>query len=100
MKKIIAILTQKNALSKGLQDNTTVNLLKLEGEEIQEVVSLKLDNTSENYFSLLMAIKEVSLIYADTISNNLKNMLNRIGIKTKCKEDIIDDRFINQFIIN
>lgn len=100
MKKIIAILTQKNALSKGLQDNTTVNLFKLEGEEIQEVVSLKLDNTSENYFSLLMAIKEVSLIYADTISNNLKNMLNRIGIKTKCKEDIIDDRFINQFIIN
>jgi len=100
MKKIIAILTQKNSLSKGLQDNTTVNLFKLENEEVTEVVTLKLDNTSENYFSLMMAIKEVSLIYAATISNNLKNMLEKIGIKTKCSDDIQNDRFISQFIFD
>jgi hypothetical protein len=100
MEKIIAILTQKNSLSKGLQDNTTVNLFKLYNEKVMEVVSLKLDNISENYFSLLMAIKKVSLIYAGTISNSLKNMLNKIGIKTKCSEDIVNDRFIDQFIFD
>lgn len=100
MKKIIAILTQKNTLSKGLQENTTVNLFKLENEKVTEVVKLDLDNTSENNFSLLMVIKDVSLIYADNISHSLKNILNKIGITTKCSDEFADDRFINQFIFD
>lgn len=100
MKKIIAILTQKNSLSKGLQDNTTVNLFDIENEEITGVVSLKLDNTSEKSFLSLMKIKEVSLIYVDTISNNLKNMLTKIGIKIKCRDEILNDRFMTQFIFD
>lgn len=100
MKKIIAILTQKGALSKGVQENTTVNLFELENENVKGVESLKLESTEDNYFSLLMAIKKVSLVYADTINSDLKSILNKIGIKTKCKEDIHSDRFINQFIFD
>lgn len=100
MEKIIAILTQKNSLSKGLQNNTTINYFKIQNEAVVEIETVKLDNTSENYFSLLMAIKKVSLIYIDTISNNLKGMLNKIGIATKCGNEINNDRFINQFIFD
>ncbi|GAB6121717.1 hypothetical protein [Dysgonomonas termitidis] len=98
MKKIIAVLTQKGALSIGIQGNTTVNLFELEDENVKGVECITLESTGNNYFSLLMAIKKVSLVYADTINSDLKKILNEIGIKTKCKEDIPNDRFISQFI--
>jgi len=98
MAEIIAILTQKGNLSKDIQDNTTVNLFEMENEKVKGVESLKLTNTENNYFSLLMAIKKVSIVYADTISTDLRNILGKIGIKTKCKEDLDNDKFINQFI--
>jgi hypothetical protein len=100
MEKIIAILTQKGALSKGLQENTTINLFKLENEKVTEVENISLENTSENHFSLLMALKKVSMIYIGTISNDLRNILNKIGIATKSKDEHSDDRFINQFIFD
>lgn len=98
--KTIAILTQKGVLSKGIQDNTVVNLFKLENEEVKEVENVKLESTGDNYFSLLMALKKVSLVYAGTVNKDLKNMLLKLGIRTKCKEEIINDRFINQFIFD
>lgn len=99
MKKV-AILTQKGALSKGLQNNTTVNLFTMENDAVVEVENLKLENTSENYFSLLMALKKVSLIYVDTINNDLRRILEKIGIITKCKDEIFDDKFICQFVFD
>lgn len=98
MTKIIAILTQKNNLSKDVQNNTTVNLFEMDNEKVKGVETLRLDNTENNYFSLLMAIKKVSIVYADTISTDLRNILAKIGITTKCKEDLENDKFINQFI--
>ncbi len=98
MTKIIAILTQKGALSKGLQENTTVNIFEVDNESVKSVESVKLEDTENSYFSLLMTVKKVSLIYIDSISIELKNILNKIGIKTKCKDEIIDDKFINKFI--
>lgn len=100
MEKVVAILTQKGALSKGLQENTTVNLFKLNDDKVTAVESVKLKETTHNYFSLLMALKKVSLIYVDTINNELKLLLSRLGIKTKCKDEINDDQFINQFIFD
>ncbi|WP_029904659.1 hypothetical protein [Prevotella sp. 10(H)] len=100
MEKIIAILTQKGALSKGIQENTTVNLFEIEGNNVKGVESVKLESTENNYFSLLMALKKVTLIYTDSISTDLKNILYKIGIITKCKDEITDDRFINQFVFD
>lgn len=100
MAKIIAILTQKNSLSKGIQHNTTINLFEVDEDVVQGVESLKLENTGSNNFSLLMALKKVSLIYIESINDDLKKLLEVIGIKTKCKEDMINDKFINQFIFD
>ncbi|MDR2949299.1 MAG: hypothetical protein LBV71_08825 [Prevotella sp.] len=98
MAEIIAILTQKGNLSRDIQGNTTVNIFELENDKVKGVESLKLDNTENNYFSLLMALKRVSIIYTDSINNDLKNLLSKIGIKTKCRDELNDDKFINQFI--
>jgi len=100
MEKIVAILTQKGALSKGLQENTMVNLFRLKDDKVTSVESVKLKENTYNYFSLLMAIKRVSLIYVDTLNNELKSLLNSIGIKTKCKDETDGDLFINQFIFD
>ncbi len=98
MAKIIAIFTQKGALSKGIQENTKINLFQIDNDEVSGVETLKPENTEPNYISLLMALKNVSLIYIESINKDLKNVLEMIGIKTKCKEEMTDDLFINQFI--
>ena len=98
MAEIIAILTQKRNLSKDIQRNTTVNLFELENEKVKGVESLKLDNTENNYFSLLMALKRVSVVYTESINNDLRHLLSKIGIKIKCRDELNDDKFINQFI--
>ncbi len=98
MKELIAVLTQKGALSKGIHENTTVNLFEVENDKVKGVESIPLQNTETIKVSLLMAIKQVSRLYADTISQELKNLLSSIGIIIKCKDDIDDDQFINQFV--
>jgi hypothetical protein len=100
MTETIAILTQKGALSKGIQNNTTVNIFELENDKVKGVETLKLENTEANYFSLLMTLKKVTLIYTDSISNDLKNVLNKIGINIKNKDELTNDRFISQFIFD
>jgi len=100
MKKIVAVLTQKGSLSRGLQENTTVNLFQLEDDKVTGVENIPLKETSVKEFSLLMAIKEVSLIYVETINNELIRLLELIGIKTKCKDEISNDQFINKFIFD
>jgi len=100
MEKVVAILTQKGSLSKGVQTNTKVNIFRIENEKVAEVESVNLESTTDNYFSLFMKIKRVSIIYADTINVELKKILERIGIKTKCREELQDDMFINQFIFD
>lgn len=101
MKRIIAILTQKGSLSKDLQENTVVTLFNMEDEQVTSVESLKLENTSHNHFSLTMLLKKVSTIYVGSISNDLKNMLERLGITIKLRSnDVSSDFFIRKFIFD
>lgn len=100
MKKRIAILTQKGALSKDLQIDTTINLFSIEDEKVKKVENLQLKETSNRYFILLMKIKKVSIVYTETINTELKNTLAALGITTKCKEEMNNDKFINQFIFD
>jgi len=100
MNKVIAILTQKGSLSKDIQMDTVVNIFRMEDEEVAEVEHLKMEAVSNNYFSLLMAAKKVSLVYLDSVNNDLKNMLNTLGITIKCKEEYTDDKFINRFVFD
>ncbi|NDW10558.1 hypothetical protein [Dysgonomonas sp. 520] len=98
MEKIVAILTRKGTLSNGIQRDTAVNVFSLENNEVVGVENISLNDASENYFSLLMKIKNVSLVYADSVSNNLRKLLTEIGISTKCGDELSGDKFIGQFI--
>lgn len=100
MEKIVAILTQRGALSKGLHEDTMVNLFKMNNEKVMGVENVPLEETTNTYFSLMMALREVSLIYVDTISHDLKRLLEKLGIKTKCKNEVANDRFLEQFIFD
>jgi len=98
MNKIIAILTQKGLLGKDIQIDTLVNVFKLEDEKIREYDSIQLDNNDNASFSRLMKIKDISLLYIDTISEELENMLSKLGIIIKRKEEWGEDKFISQFV--
>ncbi|HCO67714.1 MAG TPA: hypothetical protein DIT04_08180 [Dysgonomonas sp.] len=100
MKKRIAVLTQKNSLSRGIQNNTTVNVFELEDEQVVGVENFKLENPTDNYFSLLMALKEVCIVYMQSINKDLRRLLETIGIKTKCADETNNDKFIQQFIFD
>lgn len=98
MKKRVAILTQKGSLSKGLQNNTAVNLFELDNDEVVGFQNMNVGEVNENHFSVMMWMKDVSLVYADFISSDLKNMLNDFGISSKSKDNFSDDKFIQHFI--
>jgi len=100
MKKRIAVLTQKNSLSRGIQENTTVNVFELEDEKVVGVENITLENPTNNYFSLLMAMKEVCIVYMQSMSNDLRRLLETIGIKAKCADETDNDKFIKQFIFD
>lgn len=100
MIKTVAVLIRKGSLSVGLQDDTRVNLLRLKDDEVVGIESITLENSSENYFSLLMKIKNVSLVYANWISNNLTRLLGGIGISIKCGKEVSEDKLIDQFILD
>jgi len=98
MNKIIAILTQKGLLGKGIQRDTLVNIFKLEDEKVYEYDSIKLESNDNLSFSMLLKLRDISLAYIDTISEELDNMLTKLGIMTKRREDWGEDKFITQFV--
>ncbi|MCD7932385.1 MAG: hypothetical protein LUE98_15655 [Tannerellaceae bacterium] len=98
MKEVIAVLTQKGSLSNGIQENTTVNLFEVENEKVKGVESVKLENTETLYVSLFMALKKVTRVYAETINKELDLLLSMIGISIRCKDDLENDSFIQQFV--
>lgn len=99
MEKVIAIITQNGILSDGIQHNTKVTLFKLYNGDIIEVENVVLEETNNNYFSVLMISKNVSILYLGTISTELKNTLDSLGIRSKCKDELLNDQFINKFAI-
>lgn len=96
----IAVLTQKGTLSKGIQENTTVNIFELDDEVVRSVESVKLEDTSNNYFSMLMGVKKVTLVYAEWVATDLKKVLKTLNINIKCKDEISDDVFMKHFIFD
>lgn len=100
MEKKIAIITQKGSLSKGLHQNTIINIFKLINDKVIEVENINMDEVSEKNLSLTLALREVSVVYLGSISNELKRILNTIGITTKVKDELDNDKFIQQFIFD
>lgn len=98
MIKNIAIITEKGAPGKDIKENTQVNVFRLEGDKVVEYENIKLESNDNDYFSSLLKIKEISIIYIETINSELKKLLSMLGIGIKCKEEWDGDKFIEQFV--
>lgn len=98
MEKIIAILTQKGFLGKGIQEDTQINVFKLNDEKIYGYERVELKSNDKVSFTKFLKLKEISMIYIDTISEELENLLNILGITIKRKKDWGEDLFIRQFV--
>jgi len=100
MTRTIAILTEKGVPSKEIKEDTLVNVFKVEDGKVIEYESIRLENSDNDMFSKLLRIKEISLIYLDSINHELKRLLNKLGIMFKCREEWNDDKFIEQFVFS
>ena len=100
MKKKVAILTQKNSLSNDLQDNTNINIFDMEEDKVVEYENIKIEEKEYNQFSSLLSKKKINLLYLNTITNEFKNILEKLGIIVKVKDEFSDDKFIDQFIFD
>ncbi|MDR3057401.1 MAG: hypothetical protein LBU84_04580 [Prevotella sp.] len=94
MKKTIAIITDKGVPSKEIKENTLINVFEMEGEKVSGYESIKLESNDNNNFSKLLKLKQISLIYVDAISNELKHLLNNLGIHIKSRDQWEGDQFI------
>ncbi len=100
MIKTIAIIMDKGGPSKEIKEDTTVNIFRMKDDKVFSHESIKLDNNSNDHFSSLLKLKEISLIYMDTITNDLKYILSKLGIGIKCKDEWDNDKFISQFVFS
>ncbi len=100
MKKIIAIPTQKGKLSKGISNNTLFNIFEMEDGKVVRFEQEKPDHVNSNYASLWMSWKRITELYIDEIADDLKEMLVRLGIIVKQKDELSDNDFFNRFVFD
>ena len=99
MIKTIAIITDKGTPGKEIKENMQVNVFRLENDKVSGYESIKLSSSDTGSFSKLLKIKKISLIYIDSMSNELKRLLKILGIHVKCKEEWEGDEFIRKFVL-
>ncbi|NDV77906.1 hypothetical protein [Dysgonomonas sp. 511] len=95
-KRTIAIITDKGSPCKEIKENTLVNVFRMEGDKVLGYESIKLENS--NSFPKLLELKEISLIYIETLSKDMMRILQRLGINVKCKDEWSGDDFIGKFV--
>lgn len=96
--KTVAIITEKGIPGKDIKENTLINVFKLDGEKVLGYENITLESNDNVKFSKLLKIKEITLIYIESINNDLKNLLEKLGISIKCKDEWEGDNFITQFV--
>ncbi len=100
MNKIIAILTKKGRLSSGIQEDADLNIFKLEEDKVIGYEKVKIENKEQSHFFSLLMNKKINLLYIDSLTNDLKNLMERFGITIRFKEECEDDKFLNAFIFS
>lgn len=96
--KTIAIITEKGVPGRDIKENSQLNVFRLDGDKVCSYESIKLDNNDHEKFSLLLKLKEITLIYMEEVNHELKRILNKLGIGIKCKDEWHGDKFIEQFV--
>lgn len=100
MVETIAIITEKGVPGKDIKENSLVNIFRLEDNKVFSYESLQLKSYDNESFFKMLRFKEISLIYIDSVNNELRRLLNKLNIRIKCKEDWSDDEFIKQFVFS
>lgn len=100
MIKTIAIITDKGTPGKEIREDMQVNVFRLENDKVSGYESIKLKSSDSSSFSKLLKIKEISLVYIDTMGNELKRLLQMLGVYVKCKEEWDGDEFIRKFVFS
>lgn len=100
MKKKIAVPTQKGKLSKGISDNTMFNLFDVEDGKVVRFEQGKPEEINFKYASWWMSCKKITELYIDEIADELKEMLVRLGIIVKKKDELSDDEFFNRLVFD
>jgi len=100
MIKTIAIITDNGSPSKEINEDTLVNVFRMEGDKVSGYESIKLKSSDGNSFSKLVKLKEISLIYLDTLNNDLKWLLQKLGVGVKCRDEWEGDEFIHKFVFS
>ncbi|MDR2953908.1 MAG: hypothetical protein LBV43_02375 [Prevotella sp.] len=98
--KTIAILTEGGMPGKEINENTQINVFRLEEDKVLGYESIKLGSNDNNKLSMLIKLKEISLIYIDTLNNELRYLLQKLGVSVKCRDQWEDDEFIGKFVFN
>ena len=77
-----------------------MNIFNLEDDRVVGYENLKIENNEYKNFASLVKKKNINLLYMDTINEDLKKMLKKLGVYAKCKDDCMDDAFIGRFVFN
>lgn len=100
MNKIIAILTKKGLLSNGLEENVDLNIFNLEEDRVVGFETIKVENKDQNYFFSLLKSKNITLLYLDVLANEIKKVIEKIGVTVRFKDECTEDEFLNTFIFS
>jgi len=97
MEKAIAIITDKGVPGTQIGENTMVNVFTMEEDKVSGYESIPLESSDGSSLSRLLKLKEVSLVYTGALSNELKAILQKLGISVKCRDQWEGDEFIARF---
>lgn len=101
MKRKIAIPTQKGKLSKCISDDNLFNFFEVEDKRVVRVEQAVAEGNKDSYLtSLWLQSKNITELFVEEISEELKKFLKALGIDVKTKDELEGDDFFNQFVFS
>ena len=99
MRKIFAVLTKKGHLSSQPLE-ADLNVFEMEEEQVVGYENIKINGGGYSQFLSLLKVKHINLLYMDSITDELKKLLDKTGITVRSKEESKEDKFLNTFIFS
>lgn len=100
MVKAIAIITENGVPCKGIGEKTQINVFMMEKDKVSGYENIQLEHGDANSLSRLLKLKEISMVYIGTLNNELKTLLQKLGINVKCRDQWEGDEFIGKFVFS
>jgi len=97
MDKAIAIITDKGVPGTQISGSTRINVFRMEEDKVSGYESIPLESSDSNKLPGLLKLKGISLVYTGALSNELKGILQKLGISVKCRDQWEGDEFIARF---